>query len=150
MLEEAAIVVSTLIRPVAEHVSGTRDPREGRMPAAIAGAAGFGVGLLLAAGFALFEPSRGTGVAVLAVATIVLSWFATVPGALGIGVLGWLFYSGFVAHSHGHLAVTGAPDAIVAAVLIGLALVVSVLRAVLAVRAHPTRPAGRRPAGRVR
>ena len=33
--------------------------------------------------------------------------------------MSWLFYSGFVAHSHGQLAVTGARDGIVAAVLIG-------------------------------
>src|SRR6201999_3261774 len=102
-----------------------------RMPAAIAISAGFGAGLLLAAGFSLLGPSQGTGIVVLAAVTIVLSWFATVPGALGIGVMGWLFYSGFVAHSHGQLAVTGVRDGIVAAVLIGLALLVSVVRAVL-------------------
>ena len=109
-------------------------PKDGRMPAAIAISAGFGAGLLLAAGFALFGPSVGTGVVVLAAATAVLSWFSTVPGALGIGVMGWLFYSGFVAHGHGQLGVTGPRDAIVAAVLIGLALLVSVVRAVLSLR----------------
>ena len=128
------MVVSSSVRPVAERAPETRRPREGRMPAAIAISAGFGAGLVLAACFALLGPSQGTGIAALAVATIVLSWFSTVPGALGIGVMGWLFYSGFVAHSHGHLAVTGAKDGIVAAVLIGLALVVSVFRAVLAYR----------------
>jgi hypothetical protein len=107
------------------------------MPAAIAISAGFGVGLLLAAAFALFAPAQGTGIVVLAVATVALSWFATVPGALGIGAMSWLFYSGFVAHSHGQLAVTGARDGIVAAVLIGLALIVSLFRAVLSYRRLP-------------
>ena len=104
------------------------------MPAAIAISAGFGAGLLLAAGFALLGPSQGTGITVLVAVTIVLSWFSTVPGALGIGVMSWLFYSGFVAHSHGQLAVTGTKDGIVAAVLIGSALVASVFRAVIAYR----------------
>lgn len=104
------------------------------MPAAIAISAGFGAGLLLAAGFAVLSPSQGTGIAMLAAVTVVLSWFATVPGALGIGVMGWLFYSGFVAHSHGQLAVTGSTDGIVAAVLVGLALGVSVVRAIIAYR----------------
>lgn len=104
------------------------------MPAAIAISAGFGAGLLLAAGFGLLGPSQATGVVVLASVTVVLSWFSTVPGALGIGALGWLFYSGFVAHSHGQLAVNGTRDGIVAAVLIGLAVAVSTLRAVLSHR----------------
>ncbi len=124
------------------------------MPAAIATSAGFGAGLLVAAGCALLGPSQGAGIAALAAVTILLSWFATVPGALGIGVVSWLFYSGFVAHSHGQLAVTGAKDGIVAAVLIGLALVVSVFRAVLTgtcvLRARLMRPARRPPAGRAR
>ncbi|HJP74273.1 MAG TPA: hypothetical protein VJ914_08395 [Pseudonocardiaceae bacterium] len=114
------------------------------MPAAIAISAGFGAGLLLAAGFSVLSPSQGIGIAVLAVVTVVLSWFATVPGALGIGVMGWLFYSGFVAHSHGQLAVTGSKDAIAAAVLLGLALAVSVFRALAA----PVRSAGTPPVGR--
>jgi len=104
------------------------------MPAAIAISAGFGAGLVLAAAFTLLGPSRGAGIVVLAVATVALSWFSTVPGALGIGAMSWLFYSGFVAHSHGQLAVTGIRDGVVAAVLVGLALVVSVLRAVLTYR----------------
>ncbi|HEX4226619.1 MAG TPA: hypothetical protein VHZ97_29920 [Pseudonocardiaceae bacterium] len=131
------MVLSAPVRPVVDRTAGQRHPGDGRMPAAIAISAGFGAGLLLAAGFALFGPSQGTGIAVLAAATILLSWLATVPGALGIGVMGWLFYSGFVAHSHGQLAVTGVRDGIVAAVLIGLALVVSVFRAVLTYRHRP-------------
>lgn len=128
------MVLSSSVRPVVDRSAGTRHPSEGRMPAAIASSAGFGAGLLLAAGFALFGPSQSTGIVVLAAVTIVLSWFATVPGALGIGVMSWLFYSGFVAHSHGQLAVTGVKDGIVAAVLIGLALIVSTARAVIAYR----------------
>lgn len=129
------MVVSPTVRPATDHrPTGRARPSDGRMPAAIAISAGFGAGLLLAAGFAVLGPGQGTGIVVLAAVTIVLSWFATVPGALGIGVLGWLFYSGFVAHSHGQLAVTGPRDGIVAAVLIGLALAVSVLRAVLSTR----------------
>ena len=128
------MVISSSVRPATDRAVGQRHPREGRMPAAIAISAGFGAGLLLAAGFSLLGPSQGTGIVVLAAVTIVLSWFATVPGALGIGVMGWLFYSGFVAHSHGQLAVTGVRDGIVAAVLIGLALVVSTIRAIIAYR----------------
>jgi hypothetical protein len=127
-------VVTSMVRPVPDRAVELRHPGEGRMPAAIAISAGFGAGLLLAAGFTLLSPSQSTGIVVLAMVTVVLSWFATVPGALGIGVMGWLFYSGFVAHSHGRLAVTGSKDAIVAAVLIGLALVVSVFRAIIAYR----------------
>lgn len=122
------------VRPVADRPPETRHPGEGRMPAAIAMSAGFGADLLLAAGFALIGPSQSAGIVVLAAVTIALSWFATVPGALGIGALSWLFFVGFVAHSHGQLAVTGVGDGIVAAVLIGLALVVSVSRAALAYR----------------
>jgi hypothetical protein len=135
--EEGAMVLSAPVRPVVDQTEGQRHPREGRMPAAIAISAGFGAGLLLAAGFSLFGPSQATGIVVLAAVTIVLSWFSTVPGALGSGVLGWLFYSGFVAHSHGQLGVTGVRDAIVAAVLIGLALAVSLFRAVLTYRHRP-------------
>jgi hypothetical protein len=132
--EEDAMVVSPEVRSATDRVVGQRHPRDGRMPAAIAISAGFCAGLLLAAGFSLLGPSQGTGIAVLAAVTIVLGWFSTVPGALGIGVMSWLFYSGFVAHSHGQLAVTGVRDEIVAAVLIGLALLVSVFRAVLSYR----------------
>ena len=128
------MVVSPEVRQATGATTGQRHPRDGRMPAAIAISAGFGAGLVLAAGFASIGPSVVTGVVVLAAVTVVLSWFSTVPGALGIGVLAWLFYSGFVAHSHGQLGVTGARDAIVAAVLIGLALLVSVFRAVLGLR----------------
>lgn len=128
------MVVSPEVRSATDRVVGQRHPRDGRMPAAIAISAGFGAGLLLAAGFSVLGPSVGTGIAVLAAATIVLSWFSTVPGALGIGVMSWLFYSGFVAHSHGQLAVTGARDGVVAAVLIGFALAVSAFRAVLTYR----------------
>lgn len=128
------MVVSPEVRSATDRVVRQRHPRDGRMPATIAISAGFGAGLLLAAGFSLLGPSQGTGIAVLAAVTIVLSWFSTVPGALGIGVMSWLFYSGFVAHSHGQLGVTGVRDGIVAAVLIGLALAVSVFRAVLSYR----------------
>jgi hypothetical protein len=131
------MVVAPTVRPAADQAVGQRHPSEGRMPAAIAISAGFGAGLLLAAGFALFGPSQATGIVVLAAVAVLLSWFSTVPGALGIGVMSWLFYSGFVAHSHGQLAVTGVKDGIVAAVLIGLALAVSLFRAVLAYRQLP-------------
>lgn len=130
-------MVSPTVRPATDQARVQRHPREGRMPAAIAISAGFGAGLLLAAGFTLMAPSQSTGIVVLAAVTILLSWFSTVPGALGIGVMSWLFYSGFVAHSHGQLAVTGVKDGIVAAVLIGLALAVSLFRAVLAYRHRP-------------
>jgi hypothetical protein len=133
-LEEDAMAWAPTVRPTTDEVVGQRHPREGRMPAAIAISAGFGAGLLLAAGFALFGPSQATGIVVLAAVAVLLSWFSTVPGALGIGVLSWLFYSGFVTHSHGQLAVTGVKDGIVAAVLIGLALAVSLFRAVLTYR----------------
>jgi hypothetical protein len=104
------------------------------MPAAIAISSAFGVGLVLAAGFAVFGPSQGTGIVLLAAVTVTLSWLSTVPGALGIGAMSWLFYSGFVVHSHGQLGVTGAKDGVVAAVLVGLALFVALTRAVLTFR----------------
>jgi hypothetical protein len=132
-----ACVVTSMVRPLPDRAVQLRPAREGRMPAAIAISAGFGAGLLLAAGFTVLSPSQDVGIVVLAAVTVVLSWFATVPGALGIGVMGWLFYSGFVAHSHGQLAVTGRMDGIVAAVLIGLALGVSVVRAIIGYRRLP-------------
>jgi hypothetical protein len=137
--EEDAMVVTPEVRSATDRVVGRRHPGDGRMPAAIAVSAGFGAGLLLAAGFALLGPSQVTGVVVLAAVTIGLSWCSTVPGALGIGGMSWLFYSGFVAHSHGQLAVTGMRDGVVAAVLVGLALLVSMFRAVLGYR-HPRFP----------
>jgi hypothetical protein len=118
----------------ADRAAVGRHPRDGRMPAALAISAGFGAGLVLAAAFTVLGPSHTTGIVVLAMTTVALSWFSTVPGALGIGATSWLFYSGFVAHSHGQLAVTGIRDGVVATVLVGLALVVSVLRAVLTYR----------------
>lgn len=71
----------------ADRAAVGRHPRDGRMPAAIAISAGFGAGLVLAAAFTLLGPSRGAGIVVLAVATVALSWFSTVPGALGIGAM---------------------------------------------------------------
>ncbi len=119
---------------VVDQVAVGRHPREGRMPAMIAISAGFGVGLVLAAGFALFGPGPITGIVVLAVVTVVLSWLSTVPGALGIGAMSWLFYSGFVVHGQGQLAVSGTRDAVAAAILVGLGLVVSLSRAALSYR----------------
>jgi hypothetical protein len=95
---------------------------EGRMPAPVALAAALGLDLLLAAVFALAHPAVVPAVLVLALAAGALSWWTTVPGALGVGALGWLFYSGFVTHTQGQLGGLDLRDGIVAAILLGAGL----------------------------
>jgi hypothetical protein len=95
------------------------DTRPARMPASIALVAAFGADLVFAALVTAAHVNHTAGIVALAVIAGVLSWWSALPGALGVGVLGWLFYSGFVAHADGQLGVTGPRDLVVLAVLAG-------------------------------
>jgi hypothetical protein len=113
------------------------------MSPAVGTAGSFG-GYLLAAALLTAVPFGHTsGIVLLLVIAGTFSWWATVPGALGIGTLGWLFYSGFVAHAHGQLGLTGPRDAIVLGVLLGGALLIAAGRRFLSRSAVPVVPAPR-------
>jgi hypothetical protein len=83
------------------------------------------------------------GVVLLLAIAGTLSWWATIPGAVGIGGLGWLFYSGFVVHAHGQLGITGPKDAVVLGVLVGGALLSAAVRGLLSRSVGPSIPAPR-------
>jgi hypothetical protein len=113
------------------------DDATGRMTTAMGIAAGFGAYLVVAALVTAVPMGHVAGVLVLVVVAGTLSWWATVPGALGIGLLGWPFYSGFIAHARGQLGIGGRQDAIVLAVLVGAVLVVVGVRALLSRGRNP-------------
>jgi hypothetical protein len=110
------------------------------MSAAVGISVGFGVYLVAAALLTAVSFGHTAGLVLLLVIAGTLSWWATIPGAVGIGALGWLFYSGFVAHAHGQLGITGPMDAVV---LLGGALLSAVVRRLLSRRAAPSIPAPR-------
>jgi hypothetical protein len=110
------------------------------MSPSVATAAGFLVYLVMAALLTAVPLGHTGGIVVLLVTAGVLSWWATMPGAVGIGALGWLFYSGFVAHAHGQLGFTGPMDAVVIGVLVGGALLSAVVRRFLSRGAAPAVP----------
>jgi hypothetical protein len=60
-----------------------------------------------------------------------IGWRSTLPAALGVGVLGWPFYSGFIAHTQGQLGSIGVRDAVVLVVLVGIALGAAAMGTVL-------------------
>lgn len=101
------------------------------MPAAVGTAASFGVYLVVAALLTALPFGHTVGVVLLLAVAGTLSWWATIPGAVGIGALGWLFYSGFVTHADGQLGVTGPRDAVVLGMLIGGALLSAAVRSLL-------------------
>jgi hypothetical protein len=92
------------------------------MPPAVGCAAGFGVYLVAAAGLSALSPGSGVGIAVLLVIAATMGWWTSVPAAVLVGLLGWPFYSGFVTHSEGVLAVTGPKDAVIAGMLVLVAV----------------------------
>lgn len=99
------------------------------MPAAVGCAVGFGVYLVAAAVLSAVVPSRLVGVVVLVAIAALLGFSTTVAGAALVGLLGWPFYSGFVTHRAGVLAVTGVGDAVVTGALVVVAVAASVARA---------------------
>jgi len=113
------------------------------MSPAVGTAASFGVYLIAAALLTAVPLGHTGGVVLLLAIAGTFSWWATVPGALGIGTLGWLFYSGFVAHAHGQLGFTGPRDAVVLAVLVGVALLSAAVRRFLSRSAVPVVPTPR-------
>jgi hypothetical protein len=130
----------TLARtPHLEKVRADRpDDDSGRMSTPMGIAAGFGVYLVVAAVVTAVPMSHPADVAVLLAVAGALSWWATVPGALGIGLLGWPFYSGFIAHAHGQLGISGGQDAVVLGALVGTALLAVAVRALLSRHRAPT------------
>lgn len=123
------------------------------MPAAVGCAAGFGAYLVVAAGVTAFAPGYSVDVGVLVVVAALIGFWTALPGAAMVGLLGWLFYSGFVTHSKGVLGVTGARDGVIALVLVAVAVLASLLHgAVTSARRRRPRigpveiPAQRRPA----
>jgi len=90
-----------------------------------------------AAGLAAIGPAPTVGITVLLVVAAILGCCTTVPGAALIGLLGWPFYSGFVTHSQGVLAITGTRDAVVAGLLVVVAVAASVVRVLLARAPQP-------------
>jgi hypothetical protein len=113
------------------------------MSTAVGTSAGFGVYLMGAALLTAVPFGHTAGIVLLLAIAGTLSWWATIPGAVGIGALGWLFYSGFVAHAHGQLAITGPRDAVVLGVLVGGALLSAATRSLLSRGGAPSVPAPR-------
>jgi len=122
------------------------------MPATVGCAAGFGAYLVAAAGVTALAPDHRLGVAVLLVIAALIGYWTSLPGAALVGLLGWPFYSGFVTHGEGVLAVTGVSDGVVAATLVAAAVLASLLHnGITRIQAHVPRvavdiPAQRRPA----
>ncbi|HEX4702672.1 MAG TPA: hypothetical protein VH352_11135 [Pseudonocardiaceae bacterium] len=113
------------------------DDAPGRMSTAMGIAAGFGVYLVVAAVVTAVPMSHPAGIIVLVAVAGTLSRWATGPGALGIGLLGWPFYSGFIAHAHGQLSISGGRDAIVLGALVGTALLTVAVRTLLCLGRAP-------------
>jgi hypothetical protein len=113
------------------------------MPTAVGTAASFGVYLVVAALLTAVPFGHTVGIVLLLAIAGTLSWWATIPGAVGIGALGWLFYSGFVTHAHGQLGVTGPRDAVVLGMLVGGALLSAAVRSLLSRGGTPSIPAPR-------
>jgi hypothetical protein len=113
------------------------------MSAAVGTSVGFCVYLVAAALLTMVSFGHTAGIVLLLAIAGMLSWWATIPGAVGIGALGWLFYSGFVAHAHGQLGITGRQDAVVFGVLVGGALLSAAVRSLLSRGVAPSIPAPR-------
>jgi hypothetical protein len=113
------------------------------MSPAVGTAASFGVYLVVAALLTAVPFGHTAGIVLLLAIAGTFGWWATMPGAVGIGALGWLFYSGFVAHAHGQLGLTGPRDAVVLGVLVGAALLCAGSRRFLSRGAAPSVPAPR-------
>jgi hypothetical protein len=114
------------------------------MSTAVGTSVGFGVYLVVAALLTAVPFGHTAGIVLLLAIAGTLSWWATIPGAVGIGALGWLFYSGFVTHAHGQLGVTGPRDAVVLGMLVGATLLSAGARRLLSQGgARPVIPAPR-------
>ena len=113
------------------------------MSAAVGTSVGFGGYLVVAALLTAVSFGHTAGIVLLLAIAGTFSWWATLPGAVGIGTLGWLFYSGFVVHAHGQLGLTGPRDAVVLGVLLGGALLSAAVRRFLSRSAASVVPAPR-------
>ena len=103
-------------------------PVQRRLPAAAAGALGFGGYMVAAMVISMSHHGPLIGIGLLVVGAGLMGWWTTAPGALWIGAMGWFFYSGFVTHAHGQLGVVGGSDVLMAVALIGAAVGAAVVR----------------------
>jgi hypothetical protein len=92
-------------------------------PAGFNLAPAFGVSFLLVAVSHVVDLSTFWAVALISLVVALCSTGATWPASLGVGVIGWLFVTGFVINSLGELHVTGWSDAWRLLLLVGVAVV---------------------------
>jgi hypothetical protein len=93
-----------------------------RQPAGFNLASAFGVSFLLVAASHVVGLSTFWAVSLIALVVAVCSAGATWPASLGVGVIGWLFVTGFVINSLGELHVTGLSDVSRLLLLVGVAV----------------------------
>lgn len=106
-----------------------------RLAAGFAGNAGLTA--ILAA--AHLSGELGWSLAAFAAVTVGMSCWAGLRVGLFSAACAWMFYDGFIVDRHAHLAWHGRPDLFQIALLVGIALVVGGLRALLLRRfAHST------------
>jgi hypothetical protein len=94
-----------------------------RRPAGFNLASAFGASFLLVAVSHVVGLSTFWAVSLIALVVGVCSTGATWPASLGVGVIGWLFVTGFVINSLGELHVTGLSDVWRLLLLVGAAVV---------------------------
>lgn len=117
-----ALVVPTMEDVVTVQRSG--EPR--RLTPSLAWCAAFLTYLMAGAALSVVHVPHEAGSCLLFVVAAVVGWWTTAPGAVGVGLLGWPFYSGFVVHAQGQLGVTGWLDAVVAGLLVLVAVGASI------------------------
>jgi hypothetical protein len=92
-------------------------------PAGFNLASAFGISFLLVAVSDVVGLPTYWAVALIALVVALCSTGATWPASLGVGVIGWLFVTGFVVNSLGELHITGLSDVGRLLLLVGVAVV---------------------------
>lgn len=98
---------------------------EAWIPTPLPFAAAFGAYLVVGAVLSAVSPPHSVGMAAMLAVAMVTGWFGNATGALSVAAMGWFFYSGFVAHAHAQLGVTGLNDLYIALALIIAAIAAS-------------------------
>lgn len=91
-------------------------------PAGFNLAAAFGASSLLVAASHVVGLPTYWAVALIALVVALCSTGGTWPASLGVGVIGWLFVTGFVINSRGELHITGSPDVWRLLLMVGVAV----------------------------
>ncbi len=104
----------------------------------------FAVLLVLAALFSVAPLGTTTEIAVIAAAVAVISWWSTPGAAVTVGLVAFLFVSGFVFGQEGALTWDGEIDALLLLALVSLALSASVVH-----RPHHAHRSRAIPGGRI-